>query len=287
MNQKTLKNSFSLPEIGLGTGGDLSKVQDEGAWKRALRDALEIGYRHIDCAAMYGKGRAEEIVGEAIQEFDRTELTISTKIPPTLLAYEDAVSSVKESLKRLDVAYVDLLYIHAHNPSIPLVETMRAMDDLVDSGLARHLAVSNFNVDLLSEAQSLTRHKIVANQIEYNLATREISHCEGCDHMESQIIPYCQENDVLVVAYRPIGRGLMSKPNELLNSLATKYNKTPTQIALNWLVSQKNIVAIPRSDHREHLQENYDASGWYLEQPDIELLRKGYPVQEVTPYRYF
>lgn len=287
MNYKTLKNGFSLPEIGLGTGGSQSKVSNEQEWKQAIHDALTIGYRHIDCAPMYSNGRAEELVGEAIKDVDRSELILSTKVSPAELAYDDLLESVQSSLRRLGVEYIDLLYIHAPNPDIPLSETMRAMDTLVDRGVVKYLGVSNFNLELLMGAESLTKNKIVANQIEYNLVTREQSHSEGCDHMESKIIPYCQENDILVVAYRPVDRGSILEPNPLLDELAEKYKKTKAQIAINWLISQDNIVTIPRSDSSAHLKENFDASGWHLDKEDVECLRKTYPLREVKPYRYF
>ncbi|MES2014365.1 MAG: aldo/keto reductase [Patescibacteria group bacterium] len=279
MNHKILKNGFSLPEIGLGTGGNQSIVSNDTEWKQAIQDALAIGYRHIDCAPMYANGRAEELVGEAIKGVERAELILSTKVSPAELAYDDAIASVQSSLSRLGVEYIDLLYIHAPNPNISLSETMRAMDTLVDRGIVKYLGVSNFNLELLIEAQSLTKNKIVANQIEYNLATREQSHFEGCDHMESKIIPYCQENDVLVVAYRPVDRGSILETNPLLDNLAEKYKKTKAQIAINWLISQDNIVTIPRSDSYSHLKENFEASGWYLDKEDNEFLKREYPTR--------
>ncbi len=287
MNYKTLSNGFSLPDIGLGTGGDQSKVSSNiEIWKQSIKDAIEIGYVHIDCAAMYSNGKAEEVLGDVIKQFDRSKLIISTKVSPQNLTYSDFISSVKESLKKLQIDYVDLLYIHAPNPDISLEETMRAMNDCIDEGLVKHPAVSNFNLSLLKRAQTLSKYPIVANQIEYNLATREISHCEGCDHQESEIVPYCQENNILVVAYRPVDRGSILKPNELLTTLSKKYNKTVAQIALNWLISQKNIVVIPRSDSREHLKENYNASGWCMTDDDIERLRTSYPLRDIIPYSY-
>ncbi len=287
MNQKILKSGFYLPEIGLGTGGDPSKAVGYEERKKALQIALDMGYRHIDCAATYSNGGVEKFVGEAIKRIDRSELILSTKVSPLNLAYDDLIESVQLSLGRLGASYVDLLYIHAPNMDIPLSETMRAMDTVIDNGMAKHLAVSNFNVDLLIKAQSFTKNKIVANQIEYNLATREKSHCEGCDSMESKIIPFCQENDILVVAYRPVDRGSILEPNQLLDTLSKKYGKTRAQIALNWLISQDNIVTIPRSDAFAHLRENLDASGWYLDKADVELLRREYPLREIKSYRYY
>ncbi len=287
MNKKTLKNGFFLPDIGLGTGGPSSKIVNEASWKQAIHEALEIGYQHIDCAPTYSDGLAEKLVGEIIQNTDLSKLVISTKVSPKDLARKDFINSVESSLKRLKINSIDLLYIHASNPNIPLKETMKALDECVTRGLAKHIAVSNFNTTLLKEAQSLTNNKIVANQIEYNLSTREQSHCEGCDNMESEILPYCQANDILVVAYRPVDRGALLEPNPLLDELTKKYNKTRAQLAINWLISQKNVVTIPRSDKKEHLVENFEAGGWYMEKTDVERLRREYPQQKVTQYRYY
>lgn len=124
----------------------------------------------------------------------------------------------------------------------------------------------------MQEAQKYSKNKIVVNQIPYNLATRNKDHRGSCINMESEIIPYCQENDIIVMAYRPIERGFLLKPNSLLDGLSEKYDKTKAQIAINWLVSKKNIITIPKSTNPDHLKENLGAIGWNLSANDIKLL---------------
>jgi diketogulonate reductase-like aldo/keto reductase len=116
------------------------------------------------------------------------------------------------------------------------------------------------------------KNPIVSNQIEYSLMTREEGRYGGNHSMESKTVPFCQENDILVVAERPIERGLVNEPNPLLDELAEKYSKTKAQIAINWLISKDNVVTIPKSTNREHLIENLGSIGWKMSQEDVERL---------------
>jgi len=188
------------------------------------------------------------------------------------LKYHDVIASCKKSLERLQTDYIDIYLIHAPNPEIPLEETMKAMDYLVDQKLVKFIGVSNFSVEEMKEAQKYSKHKIVANQIPYNLATRNKNHRGKCINMESEIIPYCQENDIIVMAYRPIERGLLLEPHPILETLSEKYNKTKAQIAINWLISKKGIITIPKSTNSKHLEENLGAVGWNLSDEDIKIL---------------
>jgi diketogulonate reductase-like aldo/keto reductase len=149
---------------------------------------------------------------------------------------------------------------------------MKAMDYLVEKNIIKYIWVSNFNVKQLKEAQSHTKNKIVANQIEYNLVTRTVGEFESCTHIESETIPYCQNNDIIIVAYRPIERGVLLKNHPLLDNLSKKYSKTKSQIAINWLISKKNIITIPKSLNKVHLIENLWALWWKLEDEDMRLL---------------
>lgn len=282
MNSKTLTDGFSLPELGLGTwkiGGEREPDYSRDTESiKAIQEAIEMGYTHIDTAEMYGVGHTEEVIGEAIKDMPRNDIIVATKAFATNLAYEHAKASARKSVARLGVDYVDLYYIHAPNPEIPLSETMRAFDELIEEGSVKNIGVSNFTKELLQEAQSYTKNKIVANQIEYNLVTRELSHYGGCTKMQSEIVPYCQENDIFVVAYRPLDRGIVLEQNSLMDELAAKYQKSYAQIAINWLLSQKNIVTIPKSTDSAHLRENLGATGWYMDQEDVERLTREYPV---------
>lgn len=280
---KKISNGFSLPELGLGTwkfgGGYESDASRDQEWIESLRRAIRMGYTHLDTAEMYGVGHCEELVGQAIKEFDRASLIIATKVLDHL-KYDDVIKAAEGSLKRLSTNYIDLYYVHAPNPEIPIAETMRALDKLVADGLVKNIAVSNFSVEELEAAQRATKNKIVANQIEYSLLTRNVSKYENAN-MESEIVPYCQQHDILIVAERPVERGAVLEKNALMDEMCKKYNKTYAQIAINWLISQKNVVAIPKAESEAHQKENLGAVGWYMSEEDVERLRTGVPVDHL------
>ena len=272
-----------LPKVGLGTwamGGkrEADRSHDEEVIE-AITYALDIGYTHIDTAELYGVGHCEELVGQAIKGRDRSQLIIATKVTDNHLAYDDVLAAAERSLKRLALDYIDLYYIHAPNPNIPITETMRAFDHLMEQGLIQHIGVSNFTVSQMKEAQAATKHKIVANQIEYSLYARETGKYGGNNHMESEEVPYCQEQDVYVVAERPLERGLLLERNDIMDEMAEKYGKSYAQIAINWLVSQNSVVTIPKAIARDRLKENFEAGTWQMGATDIEKLRKEYPNQ--------
>ncbi|MFH1694404.1 MAG: aldo/keto reductase [Patescibacteria group bacterium] len=280
MNTWKLNNGFELPKVGLGTwemgGGMETDTSEDELSLKAIRSALETGYRHIDTAEVYGDGHAEELVGEATKDFNREELIIASKVAKTNLGYGDVLSAAERSLERLGMDYIDIYYIHAPNPEIPMEETMKALNKLVDDGLIKHIAVSNFTVEMLEEAQRLADTKIVANQIEYSLSAQIESNYRYNRDVISNVVPYCQENDVLVVAYRPINRRELLKPNEALDKMAEKYGKTRAQIAINWLVSQKNVATIPMTQNEQHLRDNLDAGLWEMDTEDIAYLGEAY-----------
>lgn len=275
MKCKTV-GKLKIPVVGLGTWGiggfmeaDYSK-DNESIY--AIKEAINMGYSHIDTAEVYGAGHTEELVGEAIKSFDRSKLIITDKVFKINLRYNDLIKSCKNSLKRLQTNYIDIYLIHAPNPEIPLNETMKAMDYLVEQGLARHIGVSNFSVEQMMEAQKYSKNKIVANQIPYNLLSRNKSHTGNWVNMEAEIIPYCQENNIIIMAYRPLERGFLLNPHPVLDELSKKYERTKAQIAINWLISKENVITIPKSTNIEHLKENSDAVGWSMSGEDIRSL---------------
>ncbi|MDP2598442.1 MAG: aldo/keto reductase [Candidatus Liptonbacteria bacterium] len=275
-----LKGGFELPRVGLGLGsfggGRTPDYSNDKSDVQVMKDAIAMGYTHLDTSELSGGGHTEELVAEAIKDLDRSKLIIATKVWETHLGYDDLISAAKNSIKRLGVSYIDLYYIHYPNPAVPLKETIRAMDKLVDDGLVKNIGVSNFTLDLLIEAQSFTKHKIVAAQIEFSLLTRETGKYGGNKNMASKTVPYCQENDMLIVAERPLERGLLLEPNAVMDELIKKYNKTQTQVAINWLISQKNVVTIPMSHKIDHLKTNLGAAGWSMDAADIKKLGEAY-----------
>ncbi len=276
MQFKKLIDNIDIPVLGLGTwligGGTEPDYSNDEQCISAIQTAVRLGYHHIDTAEMYANGHTEELIGEAIKNVDRSTLFITTKVRDTKLTYEDVLRSADESMQRMKIDYIDLFLVHGPNPSVSIEETMKAFDYLVDQRKVRHIGVSNFQVDQLIEAQTYTKHKIVANQIEYSLLTRNKGRYAGNKDMESKTIPYCQNNNIIIIAERPIERGLLLVSHPILDRLELKYQKTKAQIALHWLISKKNIITIPKSTNEDRLIENLGAIGWTMEKEDIKLL---------------
>ncbi len=173
----------------------------------------------------------------------------------------------------MEVSYLDLYYAHQYSLTIPVKETMRAMSTLLEEGLIKNIGVSNFNIQEIEEAQSYTKYKIVADQLHLNLKYREAE--------RKGLLKYCQEHDMMFIAWRPLQKGvLLQEKGNLVDELAVKYSKTPAQIAINWLISQDNVVTLSKTRDEKHLQENLGAIGWKMEKEDIERLDKEYPDQE-------
>ena len=280
---KELSDGVKISVLGIGTwkmGGGLSADSTHDKEETlAIKAAVRLGMTHIDTAELYGNGHAEELVGEAIQGFKREELFITTKVKSENLRYDYLISAAQRSLKRLRTGYTDLYLIHSSNPDIPIEETMNAMKYLVENKLTRFIGVSNFSVEQIEEAQKHAKNKIVANQIEYNLLTRNRG--QFTNDMESEIMPYCQKNGIMVIAYRPLANGELAKPGiRLLDELSEKYGKTQAQIALNWLISKPNIITIPKTVEIEHIKENLGAIGWRLSKEDIHRLDYDFPVKD-------
>ena len=278
MEYKTLIGKVKIPSVGLGTwliGGDTeTDYSKDKESVETIKKAVEMGYTLIDTAEMYGNGHCEELIGKAIKGLDRKKLFIVSKVKNVNLHYDDVIDSAKNSLKRLNMGYIDLYLIHFPNDDIPLKETVKALDHLVEQKLVRYIGVSNFTLKRLKEAEKYSKNKIVANQIEYSLLTRNKGRYANNTDMEKKTIPYCQKNGIIVMAERPIERGILLKPHPVLDNLAKKYNKTRSQIAINWLISKENIIAIPKSANLVHLKDNLGALGWKLEKKDMELLDK-------------
>lgn len=273
---KKLKSGFSLPLLGLGTwqmGGRFEPdTSNDPKDIKAIKDAIDAGLIHIDTAEMYGQGHTEELVGHAINGVERSRLFITSKVAKENHTCDGILESCKNSLDRLGVKYLDLYLLHHFSTECPLDEAMKALDTLVEKGLVRDIGVSNFTTAHLKEAQSYTKNKIVCNQVYYNLHARE-PETEG-------LLDYCQKNDVLLVAYRPVEKGaLLEDIPEIMLEMCVKHEKTPAQISINWLISQPNVVTLFKTSSELHLKENLGALGWNLSEEDIELLRKEYPNQ--------
>jgi len=261
------RTGVKVPAIGMGTwgiGGYSSRdTGGDNEAIRALRRGIELGMYLIDTAEMYGAGHAEEVVGEAIKPFSREQVFIISKVLPENLHYVEVIRAVERSLKRLQTDWIDLYLIHAPNPRIPLAETIQAMEKLVERSLVRFIGVSNFDVGQMEEARSyLSKDDIVVNQVEYSLLERSV---------ERDVLPYCSQQQMTVMAYTPLANGRLSR-SEFLREIGKKYKKTAAQVALNWLIAKEKVIAIPKAVNIDHLEENAGAMGRRLSQDDIEYV---------------
>jgi diketogulonate reductase-like aldo/keto reductase len=264
----------SVPKIGFGTwkiGGDsYPDPKLDSASLTALRTALEVGYIHFDTAEIYASGHSEELLGRAVHESNakRENLFIATKVDPAHLQYEQVLRSCENSLRRLNMDYVDLYLIHwPPRSGTQLNEAFRALNQLVKNGKVKHLGVSNFNVKLLKQAQSLSETPILTNQVPYRLPDRT--------YVENGVLEYCQQNDILLTAYSPVKFRNLTV-NKTVQGIADAHAATSFQIALSWLVAQPRVITIPMSLKLQHIRENFEAAEIELSQAEFETLSKLY-----------
>ncbi len=243
------RTGVRIPEIGLG-------MWSYHAGPEPLRKGLDAGALFIDVAESYGN---EEVAADAI-EARRAQVFLATKVSAHHLRRADLVKAADDSLKRLRTDRIDLYQIHSPNDTVPIEETLGAMEDLVDAGKVRFIGVSNFSLPQLRNAQAaMRRHAIVANQVRFNLIDRTIA---------ADLLPYCQESGITVIAYSPLARGfrhiLDCDPRGVLADIAREAGRTPVQVALNWCLCLEGVVAIPKGNSMDHILENCGASGWRL-----------------------
>lgn len=237
-----------------------------------MRLGFELGMNLIDTAEMYGRGRSEEVVANAVAA-ERERVFIATKVSGENLSYERVLRSCEASLKRLRTGYIDLYQVHWPNSSIPITETMKAMDHLVADGKVRNVGVSNFSVQQTREAKAgLSKAELVSNQVEYNLLDRSI---------EEDLLSFAERENITIIAYSPVARGQIPQGSrnrhwQALDKIASKYGKTRTQVALNWLIVKDPVVAIPKAVTLDHVRENAGAAGWKLSKEDQHELDEAF-----------
>lgn len=249
--------------IGLGTW-------DIKSYDRAFDTfiyAITHGVNLIDTAEMYDGGRAEEFVGRVIREVGRDSVFITTKMLPSRLDdRESIVRAAEASLRRLGVSTIDLYLIHWPSGRIPIQQQVENFEILAEIGLTRYIGVSNFDTAQLRIAlYSTKKHPIVVNQVHYSVMNRH--------YVEKELLPYCIENKITLQAHTPLERGAVLN-NPVIQKIASKYNKTPIQIALNYIISHRNVIAIPKTERIEHLQEILGSANWRLNTSDLEYIRK-------------
>ena len=268
MKYETIR-SLTLPKIGFGTwsiGGESSpNLKIDADSMTALRTALETGYTHFDTAEYYADGHAEELLGRAVRDSKakRENLLITSKVSPEHLKHDDVLKSCENSLRRLNMEYIDLYLIHWPRTGMKLEETFSALNKLVRDGKVKHLGVSNFNLKLLKQSQSLSESPIITDQVPYSLPNHS--------YVDNGVLDYCQQNDILVTAYSPM-KFRSIRVNKTLGEIAKAHSATPFQIALAWLVTQPRVITIPMSFNPVHIKENFDAAEIQLTAEEIHRL---------------
>jgi diketogulonate reductase-like aldo/keto reductase len=231
-----------------------------------MKTGLAGGISMIDTAEVYS---SEPLVAEAIQGYRREDLFIATKATLTHLRRKAMFRALESSLSRLKTSYVDLYQVHQPNPIVPIRETMGAMEELLEAGKIRAIGVSNFSLKRMMDANaSLKKARLASTQMSYSLLHRGI---------EKDVIPYCRQEGIAVLAYFPLGHGRLAGEKQRLRIFCEKYSKSPAQVALNWLASQPNVFPIPRAGNPAHVKENLEASGWRLSAQDLQELDRIFP----------
>ena len=269
----TFPGNVQLSSLGLGTwrmGEDGARRAREVA---AVRSALEIGWRVIDTAEMYGEGGAEEVVGAALGDalrsgtLARDEVFVVSKVYPHNATARGTVAACERSLARLGLDHLDGYLLHWRG-SVPLQETVDAFETLRSRGRIRHWGVSNFDVADMEELMRVPGGALCAtNQIYYSLSARGPAF---------DLVPWLQQHGMVTMAYSPIDQGSLAR-NPALRALAKKRGATPAQMALAWLVAQPGVMAIPKAVSQAHLHENLAALSLALTDADRAELDAAFP----------
>lgn len=260
----------SIPVIGQGTGGlggyfnpDLSS---DRKFIEGLRFGLDLGLKFIDTAEIYGGGHTEQLIGQAIAG-RRSEVIIATKFSPENSHPQEIIKSAENSLRRLNIDYIDLYQTHWPNSSVPFIETLHAMRSLVERGIVRWLGLCNPTIDdLLVAVKFLGADILVSVQSEYNLLERSV---------ENQLLGLCDKYNLTFIAYSPLLKGRSIQEHRSfaqMVEISLRYQSSISTLTLAWLVAQSKVVAIPRSLQPNHIKENAAAGMLQLDPTDIGII---------------
>jgi len=266
MQHVALKSGEKVPVLGLGTWRMGERASERAAEVKAVQLGLELGIRLIDTAEMYGEGKAEAIVGEAMGRL-RDEIYLVSKVYPHNASRKGAIAACERSLQRLATDRLDLYLLHWRG-SHPLAETVEAFEALKKDGKIRNWGVSNLDAEDMDELAGVPNGKNCAsNQVLYHLGSRGI---------EWQLLPKCQKAKIMVMAYSPLGQGpLLRKP--ALGKIAAKHKSDPAAVALAWVLRQPGVVTIPKATQPEHVRANIKALDLELDAEDLAALDTAFP----------
>jgi 2,5-diketo-D-gluconate reductase B len=249
------KNMKSIPNLGLGTW----KNENPETCAESVKTALEMGYKHVDTAQICGN---EEHVGKGIQDanVDREDFLLASKVWIDKLSEEDVVSSTEESLEKLGVDKIDLMYIHWPSGEYSPDETFEGFKQLIEEGKIDGIGVSNFEPEQLDEAMEIAGEHIVANQVEMHPLLQQ-----------EELLEKCLGHDILLIAYSPLARGKVFEIPEI-QEIAEKHGVSEAQVSLAWLMQKKGVIAIPKASSEEHIRDNFEAGKLELDREDIEKI---------------
>ncbi len=252
----------AMPRLGQGTwhmGEDRGRRAQEIA---ALRLGIELGMSLIDTAEMYGEGRAEEVVAEAIAG-QRDQVFLVSKVYPHNASRAGVPKACERSLQRLRTDVIDLYLLHWQGGT-PVAETAEAFEALRDAGKIRHWGVSNFDADDMAEVPA----ECFTDQVLYNLGARGI---------EYDLLPWCGGRGMPVMAYSPVGQGGRMLRSPALQAVASRHGVTPAQIAIAWTLREPGVVAIPKAADAAHVRQNAAAGSIVLQKEDLVELDAAFP----------
>jgi diketogulonate reductase-like aldo/keto reductase len=266
MRTVRLPSGEQIPALGQGTWGLGESGQDRDEELRTLQLGLELGLTLIDTAEMYGDGATEELVADAIKG-RRDEVFLVTKVVPAHASRHGTIEACERSLERLRTDRLDLYLLHWRG-QLPLSVTVEAFLELKQAGKIRHWGVSNFDAVELAELVTVARgDEVATDQVLYNLAHRQA---------EAELLPWCREWGIPMMAYSPVDRGSLVQ-NEVVVTVAEKHDATTAQIALAWLLRNDEVCAIPKASIPEHVRENARALDVQLDDEDLKMLDGEFP----------
>jgi diketogulonate reductase-like aldo/keto reductase len=257
----------AIPVLGMGTWQMGENAHNRQSEIDALRHGLNLGFSLIDTAEMYAEGGAEEVVAQAIAN-QRAKVFLVSKVYPHNASRKGAIAACERSLKRLNTDYLDLYLLHWRG-AVPLAETLEAFQTLQKAGKIRSYGVSNFDTEDMEEAVQLTGGiGIATNQVLYNLTRRGI---------ELNLLPWCRQEGIPIMAYSPIEQGRLLD-SRILKTIAQDRGVTAAQVALAWLLQQDDVIVIPKSSRIDHVEQNRAALDIKLSAEELAALDNAFPV---------
>ena len=273
MNKKVvLSDGTEIGNLGIGTWymGDSQKDREEEI--ASIRYAIDNGVTTIDTAEMYGNGRSELLVGEAIKGYDREKLFLISKVLPSNAGRGRIFQACEKTLKRLGTDYLDLYLLHWRG-MIPFEETIECMEELKRKGKIRRWGVSNMDIDDMEEILDISDgENCCVNQVLYHLGSRGI---------EYSLKPFTDRNNIATIAYCPLAQGGRLRgqllQSEAVKKVADKHKITPMQVLLCFVLSQNNMLAIPKASKLEHMKQNIECLKIKLDKEDFGMLNRAFP----------